>query len=106
MRDGGIDRRAPRFVTSLPTHWRWSLVAGDVAVTNMSRGGLFLRTRETVAPGSFLQLEVRLPSGPAELFVVVRYTLPSGMGVEIHTISDEDQERWLGYCETLADAAL
>jgi hypothetical protein len=101
MTDGGTERRAPRFATRLPTQWRWSLVAGDVSVSNMSRGGLFLRSRETVKAGSFLQLEVKLPDGPVDLFVVVRYRTELGMGVAIHTVSADHQQRWLAHCEAL-----
>jgi hypothetical protein len=97
------ERRSPRFATSLPTRWRYSLTTGVVA-TDASREGLFLRSTYTASLGSLLQLEVELPTGIVELVVLVRFigetNRGAGMGVEIlQAVTEIGRARWINYCE-------
>ncbi|MBK6847993.1 MAG: Hsp70 family protein [Proteobacteria bacterium] len=59
------ERRDPRY----PVTWAVSIRAADwlevqqLSTENVSRGGLFIRTRSQAAPGTRLQIELTLPDG-------------------------------------------
>ena len=68
---------------------------------DMSRGGLFISTPDPVAPGSEVNLSIKLPDGEyLTVKGVVRWTKDegkgetrAGMGIEFIDLTDEDREK-------------
>ena len=68
-------------------------------ITNISKGGMFIRTDHPLPPGTKLKISFSLPNRklPIQVEGVVRWIAPRekgilpGMGVEITKISEEDK---------------
>ncbi|HEY1406807.1 MAG TPA: TIGR02266 family protein [Spirochaetota bacterium] len=68
---------------------------------NLSDGGVFISTPDPIAPGTELELSLKLPNGEfLNVTGIVRWTRdegpegePAGMGVEFATITDSDVEK-------------
>ena len=67
----------------------------------VSTEGLFLVTTEPVPLNQVMNLAVALPDGVIEFFGVSRYVGDSehghGVGVSIHTMSNEEKRRWWSF---------
>lgn len=99
-----IERAHPRY----PVGWRatfrcasWE-IAAKVAIANVSRRGMFLRTKNPPACGTTVALTLELPNGDSlQLDGVVRYAVEAGAtdgreagaGVELDARHDTDLRR-------------
>jgi type IV pilus assembly protein PilZ len=104
-------RRSPRVRHSLPVVYR--TISGFLTdwTTNISRGGLFLRTEEPLPVGTRVKLLLSLPDMPApfELMAqVVRVHEPGrgngeerGMGLEFVDVGEEKQAQLEHFVEKL-----
>jgi hypothetical protein len=71
------------------------------SIRDVSVEGFFLLTPESVALNQMMNLVVTLPDGPIEFFGVSRYVGESkhghGIGVSIHTMSNQEKTRWYSF---------
>jgi uncharacterized protein (TIGR02266 family) len=79
-------------------------------ITNVSKGGLYIRTQEPPPVGTDLEVRFKLPDQKRELNLSVKvawtYKQPetvalnsSGMGVQFNNISDEDLKTVIAFVE-------
>jgi uncharacterized protein (TIGR02266 family) len=68
---------------------------------NVSNGGLFISTPDPIAPGTEIELSIKLPGGDfLNVTGIVRWTRdespdgePAGMGIEFISMGEDDAER-------------
>ena len=94
------DRRlSPRVPCDLPVEWRRSLRTNRCRAKDLNIGGLFIQTEVPVDLHYAMDLVVHLPSGPIEVLGVARFSGMTrhghGIGIAVHSITDEDRARWL-----------
>jgi alkylated DNA nucleotide flippase Atl1 len=65
---------------------------------DLNSDGLFLRTEMPVDLHYVMDLVIRLPAGPIEVFGVARFVgmtrYGHGVGVALHSMTKEESERW------------
>ena len=97
-------RRSSRIPTKLAVRWVRKGYSVETEARDVSREGLFLSTTDA-EPGTLMQIEVLLPSGPVRMVVNPRFVgrtqNGSGSGVEIYHFRDGDRARWLEYYDGL-----
>ncbi len=98
-------RRSERIQTQLRVRWmRRRVIEGIAADINLN--GIFLRTDELTAPGSFMQLEIHLPDGVMTVFGAARFVGATqsgvGIGVEFVVIDERARVRWNAHYEHCA----
>jgi hypothetical protein len=65
------------------------------SVDNLGLGGIYIRTPEPPAPGTFIQLLLDVPAGEVRARAVVRTSQPQrGMGVKFVAMQPEDRARF------------
>ncbi len=98
MRNGKQMRRSERIPAHLPLKWRRGPAEVACTTGDISAEGLFIRTEETIFPGSLMQVEVELPDGPLRMFVTAVFvgqtTSGRGIGVQIFVIGNDERRRW------------
>jgi uncharacterized protein (TIGR02266 family) len=89
----------------IPKKIKSQVTAPDVltysTARNVSDGGLFISTPDPIAPGTEIELSLKLPDGEfVNITGIVRWTKdesddgePAGMGIEFETLSDENSSK-------------
>jgi hypothetical protein len=100
-------RRSERIAVTLPVRWIRRPNDVETIAIDMNIHGMFLRTDEpSVLPGQLMQVEVKLPEGSLELFVIARFVGLTerglGIGVEIFVMDDVARGKWANYYRALA----
>jgi hypothetical protein len=95
-------RRSERIPVTVPVKWIRRMNDVDAIAIDINLHGMFLRTDETgVLPGQLMQVEVLLPDGVLELFVIARFVGLTerglGIGVEIFVMDDVARGKWGNY---------
>ena len=102
----GSERRVyPRFAAPKGTIVAWHSSNRRVvsAVDNFGLGGLFIRTPDPPATGTFIQLLLDAPTGEVRARAAVQRSSPSqGMGVKFVAMEREDRARFAGWLKTLS----
>jgi hypothetical protein len=97
-------RRSERIPTNLKVTWLRGRPI-DVVALDINLHGMFLRTDESVEPGSLMQLNVHLPDRSIPLFVTARFcgktTSGVGIGVEIFLLDEVNQAHWTLYYHSM-----
>ena len=76
--------------------------ATRLAVANLGLGGLYIRTMEPPAPGTFIQLLLDAPTGEVRASAVVQRSKPEeGMGVKFVAMQQEDRARFARWLKRL-----
>jgi hypothetical protein len=92
-------RRSPRVPCDLRVEWRRGLRTSWCRARDFNLGGLFIATEIPVELHYAMDLVVHLPSGAIEVLGVARFVGNTrhghGIGVAVHSITDEDRARWL-----------
>ena len=99
----GVGRRAtPRIPTSLVVRFENLGEMGNVLMTNLSRGGIFVPTEQPAKIGTELKLRIQVASPQREIVlvgeVVSRNIGPDfevrrrGMGIRFKSLSERDQD--------------
>lgn len=100
MLRGRERRRTTRVPCEVPVTWRRRNAVLAV-MRDVNADGLFLLTTESVELNQVMNLVVTLPDGPIEFFGVSRFVGDSGhgrgIGVAIHTMSDQEKQRWMRF---------
>jgi len=97
-------RRYPRLLSPKGTVVAWHsankrLVSG---VENFGLGGLYIRTPNPPAAGTFIQLLLDAPTGEVRARAVVqRSRLKEGMAVKFVAMQQEDRARFAGWLKNL-----
>jgi PilZ domain len=101
-----IDRRRyPRLASPKDTVVAWRSVNRSVvsAVENFGLGGLYIRTADPPAAGTFIQLLLDAPTGEVRARAVVQRSSPKqGMGVKFVAMQHEDRARFAGWLRSLS----
>jgi hypothetical protein len=83
--------------------WQCSTKRLISAVDNVGLGGLFIRTPDPPAPGTFLQLLLDAPTGEVRAQAAVQRSRPhEGMGVKFVAMGQEDRARFAGWLRALS----
>jgi PilZ domain len=83
--------------------WQSSTKRFVSAVDNFRVGGLFIRTPDPPAPGTFLQLLLDAPTGEVGARAAVRRSRPQeSMGVKFVAMGQEDRARFAGWLRALS----
>ena len=73
------------------------------AVDNLGLGGLYIRTPDPPATGTFIQLLLDVPTGEVRARAAVqRSSAKQGMGVKFVAMEQEDRARFAGWLKTLS----
>jgi hypothetical protein len=101
-------RRYPRFFCPKGTILAWETAHKRVvsSMDNLGLGGLYIRTSEPPAPGTFIQLLLDVPTGEVRARAIVQRSKPKeGMGVKFVAMRQEHRARfgqWLKHLSTKA----
>jgi len=98
-------RRYPRVSPPKGTILAWQTGNKRVvsAVDNLGLGGLYIRTTEPPAPGTFIQLLLDVPAGEVRARAVVQRSKPKeGMGVKFVAMQQEDRARFVRWLKRLS----
>jgi len=104
MSESSVSRRYPRMKSPKGLSVAWQDANGRRAsyVDELGLGGLFIRTKEPPAVGTFIQLLIGIPGGEVRARAIVRNTTPDdGMGVGIVSMSQEDRRRLSNFLSQL-----
>lgn len=83
--------------------WQSSTKRLVSAVDNFGLGGLYIRTPEPPATGTFIQLLLDAPTGEVRARAAVQRSRPQeGMGVKFVAMEQEDRARFAGWLKTLS----
>ncbi len=101
-----IDRRRyPRLLSPKGTIVAWHSTNKRVvsAVDNFGLGGLYIRTPDPPATGTFIQLLLDAPTGEVRARAVAQRSRPKdGMGVKLVAMEQEDRARFARWLRTLS----
>ena len=101
-----IDRRCyPRLLSPKGTIVAWQTANTRVvsSVDNFGLGGLYIRTPDPPATGTFIQLLLEAPTGEVRARAVVQRSRPKeGMGVKFVAMQQEDRARFAGWLKSLS----
>ena len=101
-----IDRRCyPRLLSPKGTIVAWQTANKRVvsSVDNFGLGGLYIRTPDPPATGTFIQLLLEAPTGEVRARAVVQRSRPKeGMGVKFVAMQQEDRARFAGWLKSLS----
>jgi hypothetical protein len=76
------------------------LVSG---VKNFGLGGLYIRTPDPPAAGTFIHLLIDAPTGEVRARAIVQRSSPKdGMGVKFVSMQQEDRARFAGWLKSLS----
>jgi len=98
-------RRYPRLSSPKGTILAWQTANRRVvsSVDNLGLGGLYIRTPEPPAPGTFIQLLLDAPTGEVRARAIVQRSKPkAGMGVKFIAMQQEDRARFVRWLERLS----
>jgi hypothetical protein len=98
-------RAYPRLPAPKGTIVAWQSASKKVvsAVDNFGLGGLYIRTPDPPATGTFIQLLLDVPSGEVRARAAVQRSVAhDGMGVKFVAMKHEDRARFAGWLRTLA----
>jgi hypothetical protein len=102
----GNERRVyPRLAAPKGTIVAWQTSAKRLvsAVDNLGLGGLYIRTPDPPATGTFIQLLLDAPTGEVRARAAVqRSRSQEGMGVKFVAMEQEDRARMAGWLRTLS----
>jgi hypothetical protein len=101
-------RRYPRFSSPKGTILAWETAHKRVvsSVDNLGLGGLYIRTSEPPAPGTFIQLLLDVPTGEVRARAVVQRSRPNeGMGVKFVAMRQEHRARFAQWLKHLSAKA-
>ena len=83
--------------------WHGSSKRVVSAVDNFGLGGLYIRTLDPPAAGTFIQLLFDAPTGEVRARAAVQRSSPKeGMGVKFVAMEREDRARFAGWLRTLS----
>jgi hypothetical protein len=106
MLPNGIDRRCyPRLVSPKGTIVAWQSANKRIvsSVDNFGLGGLYIRTPDPPAIGTFIQLLLDAPAGEVRARAVVQRSRPKeGMGVKFVAMQQEDRARFARWLKNLS----
>ncbi len=72
-------------------------------VMNFGLGGLYIRTSDPPAAGTFIQLLIDAPTGEVRARAIVQRSSPKdGMGVKFVSMQPEDRARFAGWLKSLS----
>ena len=97
-------RRVPSFIEV-----KWHRRDGGVECigTDINADGMFLKTGETIEPGTLMELRLKLPDRELAVFAtavfVGRTRAGAGIGVEFYMMSSHTRLSWLAHYHTLLD---
>jgi PilZ domain len=97
-------RRYPRLSSPKGTilAWQSASMRHVSLVANLGLGGLYIRTMEPPAPGTFIQLLLDAPTGEVRASAVVQRSKPEeGMGVKFVAMQQEDRARFARWLKRL-----
>src|SRR5207245_11583210 len=92
-------RRSERIPGSLPVRWIRKSGIIETTAADINLHGMFVRSAPgRIKPGEMLQLQVVLPDGNLDVFVVARFVgqteSGAGVGVEIFVMDELAQTGW------------
>jgi PilZ domain len=106
MQTQGSERRVyPRLPAPKGTIVAWHSFNKSVvsAVDNLGLGGLYIRTPDPPATGTYIQLLLDVPTGEVRARAAVqRSSAKQGMGVKFVAMEQEDRARFPGWLKTLS----
>jgi uncharacterized RDD family membrane protein YckC len=83
--------------------WQSSTTRLVSAVDNFGLGGLYIRTPDPPATGTFIQVLLDAPTGEVRARAAVqRSSSKQGMGVKFVAMDQEDRARFAGWLRTLS----
>jgi hypothetical protein len=83
--------------------WQSSSKRVVSAVDNLGLGGLYIRTADPPATGTFIQLLLDAPTGEVRARAAVQRSRPrEGMGVKFVAMEQDDRARFAGWLKTLS----
>jgi hypothetical protein len=102
----GSERRVyPRLPAPKGTIVAWHSFNKRVvsSVDDLGLGGLYIRTPDPPATGTFIQLLLDAPTGEVRARAAVQRSRPQeGMGVKFVAMEQEDRARFAGWLKTLS----
>jgi hypothetical protein len=106
MLDPGSERRVyPRLPAPTGTIVAWHNFNKKMVsvVDNLGLGGLYIRTPDPPATGTFIQLLLDAPTGEVRARAAVQRSSPKqGMGVKFVAMEHEHRARFAGWLKTLS----
>lgn len=106
MLDPDSERRVyPRLPAPKGTIVAWHNFNKKVVsvVDNLGLGGLYIRTPDPPATGTFIQLLLDAPTGEVRARAAVQRSKPQeGMGVKFVSMGRDDRARFAGWLRTLS----
>jgi len=108
----GGERNHPRYLVDLTVDCSTRDAFVSNRVTNLSRGGLFIRSDRPLPIATEVDLTLRLPDSQTSIRargrVVWNYDIPrgtarlvSGMGIRLLDMKPEEQQKLVAYLDTL-----
>ena len=83
--------------------WQSSTARLVSAVDNFGLGGLYIRTPDPPATGTFIQVLLDAPTGEVRARAAVQRSRPQeGLGVKFVAMEQEDRARFAGWLRTLS----